>query len=109
MPIETVTVQGGKEHPTYAGVLDEAHKQGLKGIEVDILQFPSEENKYVCICQAKVTMEDDKVFTEIGDASPRNVNSMISKHLIRMAATRAKGRALRDAVNIGNALKEEIE
>ncbi len=62
--------------------------------------------------RAKVTIVDEKgvtkEFDEIGDASPKNVNSMIIPHLIRMAATRAKGRALRDAVNIGQALKEEM-
>ena len=113
--IETVKVAGGKDHPTYAGVLNEAHKKGLKRIEVEILQFPTDENHFMCICSATVEMrvmidkgEYTNVFTEIGDASPKNVNSMIAPHLIRMAATRAKGRALRDAVNIGQALKEEM-
>jgi len=106
--IETVKVQGGADHPTYAGVLEEAHKKGLRGIQVEIIQFPTEENSYVCICSATVTMKDDTVFTEIGDASPRNVSKMIVPHLIRMSATRAKGRALRDAVNIGKALREEF-
>lgn len=106
--IETVTVQGGKEHPTYASVLEEAHKKGLQGIEVEIVQFPTEANSYVCICSATVTMAGGLTFTEIGDASPRNVNKQIVPHLIRMAATRAKGRALRDAVNIGLALREEF-
>ena len=106
--IETVRVQGGTSHPTYAGVLEEAHKKGLKGISVEILQYPGEVNHFMCICEATVTMKDDSVFTEIGDASPKNVNKMIVPHLIRMAATRAKGRALRDAVNIGKALREEF-
>ena len=107
MSIETVTVQGGKEHPTYAGVLNEAHKNGLKSIKTEMLQFPLEENQYVCIIKATVETEKG-VFEGIGDASPRNVNKMIAPHLIRMAETRAKGRALRDAVNIGQALREEI-
>jgi hypothetical protein len=106
--IETVTVQGGKEHPTYAGVLNEAHKKGLKEIRVEILQFPSEDNHFLCIARAKVTMEDARIFEEIGDATPNNVNKMIAPHLVRMACTRAKGRALRDAVNIGQALREEM-
>jgi len=115
--IETVRVQGGKEHPTYAGVLNKAHEEGLTGIKTEMLQFPSKENEYVCIIHATVTMVDirkdgelqTKTFDGIGDASPRNVNQMIVKHLIRMAETRAKGRALRDAVNITDALKEEID
>ena len=108
MPIETVRVQGGKEHPTYAGVLSVAHKQGLNGISVEILQFPTDENHFLCIARARVTMESGSIFEEVGDASPNNVNKMIAPHLVRMACTRAKGRALRDAVNIGKALREEM-
>lgn len=115
--IETVKVQGGKEHPTYSGVLNKAHQEGLVGITTKMLQFPSKENEYVCIVHATATIMDiskdggviSKTFDGIGDASPRNVNQMIVKHLIRMAETRAKGRALRDAVNIADALKEEID
>lgn len=117
--IETVDLHG-KSHPTYAGVLAEAHKKGLVSIAVKILQYPNEENHFMCICEATVTMSGEvegegekrgrwlSTFVEIGDASPKNVNKMIVPHLIRMAATRAKGRALRDAVNIGKALKEEM-
>jgi hypothetical protein len=48
------------------------------------------------------------VFAGIGDAAPSNVNRMIVPHLIRMAETRAKARALRDAVNIGVTAVEEL-
>lgn len=47
-------------------------------------------------------------FDGIGDANPENVNSFIVPHLIRMAETRAKARALRDAVNIGVVWFEEL-
>jgi hypothetical protein len=50
-----------------------------------------------------------KVFTGIGDANPRNVNRNIANHLIRMAETRAKARALRDAFNVGMTAVEELE
>lgn len=106
--IETVKVQGGKEHPTYAAVLAQAHEQGLKEIRTELLETPKEGNNYLCIVKATVTTEKG-VFEGIGDATPKNVNKMIAPHLIRMAETRAKGRALRDAVNIGQALKEEID
>jgi hypothetical protein len=106
--IETVRVAGGKDHPTYAGVLDKAHKMGLTSIETKVLQFPKDDNNWACVVHARVIV-DGKVFEAIGDATPSNVNAMIKPHLIRMAETRAKGRALRDAVNIAQALKEEIE
>jgi hypothetical protein len=48
------------------------------------------------------------VFSDIGDANPKNCHAMIVKHLIRMSSTRAKGRALRDMCNIGIACLEEL-
>ena len=60
------------------------------------------------ISQATATFEDGRVFTEIGDCGPQNCAPMIAVHSCRMACTRAKGRALRDALNIGEAMVEEL-
>ena len=103
----------GKKHPLYKGVLREAHDNGLLALECRVLQYPSEENHWTAVCQATAIFPGpegrERVFTEIGDADDSNVNPMIRPHKIRMAATRAKGRALRDALGIGEALKEEID
>ena len=48
-------------------------------------------------------------FEGIGDASPENVPPHILPHLNRMAETRAKARALRDAVKIGVVSFEELD
>jgi hypothetical protein len=53
-------------------------------------------------------MEDGRHFSGLGDASPENVGRTIAPHLIRMAETRAKARALRDAVNVGATAMEEL-
>lgn len=98
----------GKEHVLYGGLLAEAHERGIEAIETQLVQIPAEENGHTAIARAVVRMKDGSSFAEYGDANPRNVNARIATALIRMALTRAKGRALRDAVNVGVAMFEEL-
>lgn len=98
---------GEKEVATYAGILALAHDEGLKSIATTLVQAPTKENGMVAIVTALVRTNKGE-FTGIGDADPTNVNSKIVRHLIRMAETRAKARALRDAVNIGLVSLEEL-
>jgi hypothetical protein len=97
----------GRRFVLYAGLLEEAHTRGLRSIETELLQVPESENGDVAIVRAVVRTEDGK-FTGIGDASPENVNRTIAPHVIRMAETRAKARALRDAINVGVTAFEEL-
>nr|BDD44495.1 hypothetical protein 1 [Desulfobacteraceae bacterium] len=98
-----------KDFVLYAGVLDLATQKGLLKLEVELLQYPTKENGYEAICHAVAEGKNGEVFSDIGDANPRNCTEMIAKHLIRMASTRAKGRALRDMCNISIACLEELE
>ena len=98
----------GKEFVTYEGLLNEAHTKGLKRIATRIISLPDASNGNTCVVTAEVELEGGRVFHGIGDASPQNVNPMIKPHLVRMAETRAKARALRDAVNVGMTAVEEL-
>lgn len=105
---EFLITRQGKQYVLFAGLLDEAHNRGLKGIDTDLIQVPDDSNGNVAVVKATVRMEDDRVFSGIGDASPANVGRNIAPHVIRMAETRAKARALRDAVNVGATALEEL-
>jgi len=97
-----------KDFVKYAGLLDLAHQHGLIKLEVEHLQFPNQENNHVAICRAVATSNTGAVFSDIADADPKNVTKMIVPHILRMASTRAKARALRDMCNIGITCMEEL-
>jgi len=98
----------GRDFVLYSGLLDLAHQKGLLKIEVDPLQFPTKENGFFAICKASVTSKFGEAFVDVGDANPNNCNAKVAKHLLRMASTRAKARALRDYDDIGMTCLEEL-
>jgi len=100
-------VVGTKDVVTYPGLLSKAHEEGLVRIRTQLIQAPTKENGKTAIAKA-IVMTKKGHFEGIGDASPENVNAFIAPHLIRVAETRAKARALRDAVNIGVVSFEEL-
>jgi hypothetical protein len=97
----------GKEFILYGGLLELAKQRGLTRITTQVIQIPSKENGMYAVVEAEVTTEDG-TFKDIGDASPESVNRAIRPHLLRMASTRAKARAMRDAVGVHMVALEEL-
>jgi hypothetical protein len=86
----------------YEEALNKAHEQGLNFIDTDFVQLPTKDNGGRTIIKAKVK-GDKGEFNATGDSAPddASVNQNVRPHWIRMAETRAKGRALRDYINQG--------
>lgn len=111
MKKEFLIERQGRTFCLYAGLLDLATQQGLKSIATELIQAPTDANNRVAICTATIVLEKDGIersFSGLGDAAPNNVTPAMQNCLLRMAETRAKARALRDAVNIGMAAMEEL-
>jgi hypothetical protein len=97
-----------KDAAAYADLLSMAHDEGLKSIQTQLVTEPTEGNGRLCIVKATVEVERGH-FEGLGDADPGNVEEFLVPHLIRVAETRAKARALRDAVNVGVVSFEELD
>lgn len=88
----------------YKSLLALAHEKGLDSI----LTEPLEVREDFAFFRATVTMTGGKVFMGHAEATPANVKPAMRTCLPRLAETRAKARALRDAVNIGEVSAEEL-
>jgi hypothetical protein len=97
-----------KEVISAKGLLHLAHRERLSGIRTRLVQGPTKDNGETAIAVVRVVTQRG-AFTGMGDANPRNVNSRIAPHFIRMAETRALARALRAALDIGVVALEELE
>jgi hypothetical protein len=104
---ESGAVVGEREFITYAGLLAVAHEIGLDEVNTTILQMPTEANGQTAVVRA-IAKGKPGLFTGLGDASPANVNRKVQRHLLRVAETRAKARALRDLCNIHIVALEEL-
>ena len=97
-----------KEFVLYAGLLDLAHQIGLKSVCSKIIQYPTKDNEFTAVCCAHVVTKRGEVYSDIGDANPKNSNKLVVDHIVRVASTRAKARCLRDMTNIGMTCLEEL-
>jgi hypothetical protein len=105
LPSAFVTTIHGRDFVQFAGLLALAHAQGLVSLSAELLSVTPE----LAVARATATFADGRTFTEAADATPDNVNAGVRKHFARCALTRAKSRALRDALNINMVAVEELE
>jgi hypothetical protein len=93
----------GKRFVTFAGLLALAHTRGLTSLTADWTY-----NDVALSLAQAVAVFPFGTYTECGDATPDNVTKKVSPHFRRVALTRAKARALRDALNIDMVSLEEL-
>jgi hypothetical protein len=104
IPAEGLTMIQGKPFVRFEALLQMAHAQGLLRLETTVVSV----SEVLCVCQATATFKDGRIFTDIGDATERNVPKHLSPHFIRLSATRASARALRRALNLSECSVEEL-
>ena len=105
IPRQYIQLIYGKPFVRYAGLLAMAHERGLQKLEATFVSVTDA----LAVAQATATFQDGRRFVESGDATPENVHFGVRPHFARLALTRAKARALRDALNIGICAVEELE
>jgi hypothetical protein len=105
IPPQYIQVIHGKPFVRYAGLLAMAHTRGLQRLEATFISV----TEALALAQATATFADGRCFTESSDATPENVHFGVRPHFARLALTRAKARALRDALNISMCAVEELE
>jgi hypothetical protein len=104
IPAQFITYLHGKAFVQFGGLLAMAHEHGLQSLTARFITVEPD----LATAEATAVFEDGRRFTECGDASPGNVGAQVRPHFARMALTRAKARALRDALNIGMCSVEEL-
>ena len=87
----------GKKYVLYAGLLDAAHRNGLGGITTKLVQVGDDSNGGITIVHATVIL-NEQTYTGLGEVGKRDTPIAL-QNPVRMAETRSKARALRDALN----------
>jgi len=105
VPAQFLSEIHGKVFVQYAGLLAMAHERGLVNLSAHFITVSGD----LALAEATAEFSNGKIFSECADATPGNVNAKIRPHFPRMALTRAKARALRDALNISVCSVEELE
>jgi hypothetical protein len=104
VPAEYIVWIQNKPFVRFAGLLKMAHEQHL----VELSEAWTYNDGELSLAHAVAIFEDGRRFEGSGDASPSNVTRKVAPHFRRVALTRAKSRALRDALNIDMVAVEEL-
>jgi hypothetical protein len=96
----------GKDFISFDGLMVIAHAEGMQGVETKVIQIPNAENDDLAIVHAVVTDSKGNKWSGTGDASPASVGKQIVSAIVRMAETRAIGRALRMMLGVGTMMEE---
>jgi len=54
---EHIITIDGKPYVKYGGLLETAHRSGLKDLQVKLIQSPSRENGYTAVCEATAVIK----------------------------------------------------
>jgi hypothetical protein len=95
----------GRPFVRYAGLLLMAHARGLQTIEARFVSVSAT----LAVAEATATFTDGRRLTEASDATPENVGPQVKAHFARLALTRAKARALKDALGVDLCSLEELD
>lgn len=98
IPAQYIVRLHGKPYLRYAGLLHLAHQRGLVSLKARFISVTPE----LALAEAEATFADGRVFVEAADSTPANCGAQVRQHFPRLALVRAKGRALRDALNLGD-------
>jgi hypothetical protein len=104
VPPEFVVWISGHPFIRFAGLLKMAHEQHLVGLS-EVWTFNDES---VSLAHSVAVFADGRRFEGSGDSAPSNVGKKVALHWRRVALTRAKSRALRDALNCDMVAVEEL-
>ena len=100
-----LTYLHGKPFIKYTGLLAMAHAKGLVSLKAYFISVTPE----LALAEAEAVFTDGTTYQDCADSTPQNVPAHIRPHFPRMALTRSKARALRDALNIGLTALEELD
>lgn len=98
----------GKKFMTYEGLLEKAHEKGEdKNFSMIITDSWVSEDMKRAWCKIRLTV-GAVTFDGFGSSTPENTGA-VTDHPVELCHTRAKGRALRDYLNIGQVMAEELK